>query len=93
MTSLATLCGKELRDLSRNRSVRLLILFLAAVVVLSVLVAAADFRAKTADYNSYLQALTPPAAVPSPRRPRNYSRCRCSARAWNTWKSLAASSP
>lgn len=58
MTSLATLCGKELRDLSRNRSVRLLILFLAAVVVLSVLVAAADFRAKTADYTSYLQALT-----------------------------------
>lgn len=57
MTNLATLCGKELRDLSRNRSVRLLILFLAVVVVLSVLVAAADFRAKTADYTSYLAAL------------------------------------
>ena len=57
MTRLATLCGKELRDISRNRSVRLLIIFLAAVVVLSVLVAAADFRAKTADYNNYLQAL------------------------------------
>jgi len=57
MTSLVTLCGKELRDLSRNRSVRLLIIFLAVVVVLSVLVAAADFRVKTADYNSYLAAL------------------------------------
>ncbi|MCB5283360.1 MAG: ABC transporter permease subunit [Arthrobacter sp.] len=57
MTSLITLCGKELRDLSRNRSVQLLIAFLAVVVVLSVLVAAADFRTKTADYTSYLQAL------------------------------------
>lgn len=57
MTSLLTLCGKEIRDLSRNRSMRLLIAFLALIVVLSVLVAAADFRAKTADYTSYLAAL------------------------------------
>ncbi|ABK05697.1 ABC-type transport system involved in multi-copper enzyme maturation permease component-like protein (plasmid) [Arthrobacter sp. FB24] len=57
MTSLLTLCGKEIRDLSRNRSMRLLITFLALIVVLSVLVAAADFRAKTADYTSYLAAL------------------------------------
>ena len=57
MTSLLTLCGKEIRDLSRHRSMRLLITFLALIVMLSVLVAAADFRAKTADYTSYLAAL------------------------------------
>lgn len=57
MRSIATLCGKELRDLSRSRSVRVLVIFLAAVVVLSVLVASADFRVKIADYNSYLQSV------------------------------------
>lgn len=57
MTRLSVLCGKEVRDLSRNRSVRLLLAFLAVVVVLSVIVAAADFRGKTADYSAYLAAL------------------------------------
>lgn len=51
------LCGKELKDLTRSRALVSLIVFLAAVVMLSVLVAAADFRIKIDDYNNYVAAL------------------------------------
>lgn len=76
------LCGKELKDLARSRALTVLVLFLAAVVLLSVLVAAANYRSRIEDYNNYVAALTlnggsasgpPPELSPLP--------------AWNTWKS------
>ncbi|MDQ6740698.1 MAG: ABC transporter permease [Actinomycetota bacterium] len=57
MTDLLTLGGKELTDLRRNRFMIVLFTFLAVVVVLSVLVASADFRLKIADYHRYVDAL------------------------------------
>ncbi|MFQ4149554.1 ABC transporter permease [Arthrobacter sp. LAPM80] len=58
MTEVLTLAHKEITDLRRNRFMIMLFIFLAAAVVLSVVVAAADFRLKIADYNHYIDALT-----------------------------------
>ncbi|MDP9989211.1 ABC transporter permease subunit [Arthrobacter sp. KFRI-F3372] len=58
MPRLLRICGKELKDLTRSRALTTLVLFLAAVVALSVLVAAADFRIKIGEYNNYVAALT-----------------------------------
>ncbi|POH72499.1 ABC transporter permease [Arthrobacter glacialis] len=58
MTEVLVLARKELTDLRRNRFMVVLFVFLAIAVVLSVVVAAADFRLKIAGYNHYVDALT-----------------------------------
>lgn len=58
MTEVLVLARKEITDLRRNRFMIVLFIFLAVAVVLSVVVAAADFRLKIADYNHYIEALT-----------------------------------
>ncbi|ALO66678.1 polyphenol oxidoreductase [Arthrobacter alpinus] len=58
MTEVLVLARKELTDLRRNRFMLVLFIFLAVAVVLSVVVAAADFRLTIADYNHYVDALT-----------------------------------
>ncbi|MDQ6754898.1 MAG: ABC transporter permease [Actinomycetota bacterium] len=70
MTNLMTLGGKELKDMVRSRFVLVLFLFLAAIVVLSVVVASADFRVKIAGYNHYVDALRAsgsPVTAPPPQ--------------------------
>lgn len=57
MTEMLTLAKKELTELRRNRLLILLFGFLALAVILSVVVASADFRLKIADYRHYLDAL------------------------------------
>lgn len=57
MNNLLTICKKELLDFKRSRFFVLLCVFLAFVMVLSVTVAAADYRGKIADYNLYVSAL------------------------------------
>lgn len=58
MPDALTLCGKELKDLARSRALIVLVPFLAAVVLLSVVVAAANYRIRIDDYNNYVAALT-----------------------------------
>lgn len=70
MTETLTLAHKELTELRRNRFMGVLFAFLAVTVVLSVVVASADFRLKIADYHHYLDALAASgntAAVPAPQ--------------------------
>ena len=69
MAEVAVLCRKELKDLSRSRATAGLLVFLSAVIILSVLVAAADYRVKLAEYTAYADALR--AAGGSPTRPPN----------------------
>ncbi|GAA4659487.1 ABC transporter permease [Arthrobacter cryoconiti] len=57
MTEILTLARKEITDLRRNRFMVVLFAFLAVAVVLSVIVASADFRLKIADYQHYVDAL------------------------------------
>lgn len=57
MTDVLTLARQELTELRRNRFMVVLFAFLAFAVVLSVVVASADFRLKIADYNQYVAAL------------------------------------
>ncbi|MBW4096194.1 MAG: ABC transporter permease subunit [Acidobacteria bacterium] len=57
MTDLLILSQKEITDLRRTKFLVVLFAFLAAVVVLSVVVASADFRIKISDYNQYVTAL------------------------------------
>ena len=69
MAEVGVLCRKELKDLSRSRATAGLLVFLSAVIILSVLVAAADYRVKLAEYTAYADALR--AAGGSPTRPPN----------------------
>jgi len=69
LAEVAVLCRKELKDLSRSRATAGLLVFLSAVIILSVLVAAADYRVKLAEYTAYADALR--AAGGSPTRPPN----------------------
>ena len=57
MTEMLTLARKEITELRRSRFMVVLFAFLAVAVVLSVVVASADFRLKIADYHHYLDAL------------------------------------
>ena len=57
MNSLGVIAKKELKDFTRNRFFLVLFGFLVIVIVLSVVVAALDFRTKIGDYNLYLSAL------------------------------------
>jgi ABC-type transport system involved in multi-copper enzyme maturation permease subunit len=66
MAEVAVLCRKELKDLSRSRAMTMLLAFLAAVIVLSVLVAAADYRVRLAEYNAYAEALKAAGGTPTP---------------------------
>ncbi|WP_154605473.1 ABC transporter permease [Arthrobacter sp. AQ5-05] len=70
MTETLTLAKKELTDLRRSRLLLVLFAFLAVSVILSVVVASADFRLKIADYRHYLDALKAAgstAAAPAPQ--------------------------
>jgi ABC-2 type transport system permease protein len=60
--------GRELMEFRRGRFFPLLLGLLALVMVLSVVVAAADFRIRLADYNAYVEALrqSGSAVVPAP---------------------------
>jgi ABC-type transport system involved in multi-copper enzyme maturation permease subunit len=69
LAEVGVLCRKELKDLSRSRATAGLLVFLSAVIILSVLVAAADYRVKLAEYTAYADALR--AAGGSPTRPPN----------------------
>ncbi|MDJ0313865.1 ABC transporter permease [Arthrobacter sp. H35-D1] len=70
MIEMLTLAKKELTDLRRSRLLLVLFAFLAVAVILSVVVASADFRLKIADYRHYLDALKAAgstAAAPAPQ--------------------------
>jgi ABC-type transport system involved in multi-copper enzyme maturation permease subunit len=66
MAEVGVLCRKELKDLSRSRAIAMLLVFLSAVILLSVLVAAADYRVKLAEYTAYADALKAAGGSPSP---------------------------
>lgn len=66
MAEVGVLCRKELRDLSRSRAIAMLLVFLSAVILLSVLVAAADYRVKLAEYTAYADALKAAGGSPPP---------------------------
>ena len=57
MTSLTTVARKELLDIRRNRFLGALLLFMLAVVIASVVVAAAQFRVTADQYRAYVDAL------------------------------------
>ncbi len=57
MTSTATIAGKELLDLRRNRFLLAVLGFVLLAVVISVVVSATGFRVKLDDYNTYVDAL------------------------------------
>ena len=57
MNNIWTICRKELRDFMRSRNFVLLLVFLVAIMVISMAVSAADFRTKIADYSHYVVAL------------------------------------
>lgn len=70
MTDLTVIAGKELTALRRSRFLLALCAFLTAAVVISVVVASADFRVKLADYHRYVDALTAagsPVTAPAPQ--------------------------
>lgn len=58
MPKALALCGKELKELTRSHTLTAMVLFLAGIVMLSVLVAAADFRVRIDAYNNYVTALS-----------------------------------
>jgi ABC-type transport system involved in multi-copper enzyme maturation permease subunit len=66
MAEVGVLCRKELKDLSRSRAIAMLLVFLSAVILLSVLVAAADYRVKLAEYTAYADALKAAGGSPTP---------------------------
>ena len=66
MAEVGVLCRKELKDLSRSRATAGLLVFLSAVIILSVLVAAADYRVKLAEYTAYADALKAAGGSPTP---------------------------
>ncbi len=67
MNSLLVVCKKELKDFRHSRFLVVLFSFLAIIMIVSVVVASADFRSKIADYNQYIGALRASGSVVTPQ--------------------------
>ncbi|RFA06531.1 polyphenol oxidoreductase [Subtercola boreus] len=72
MNSLRHILGKELTDIRRDRFFMLLLGFLTAIMLLSVVIAALDFRTKMGEYTLYLDTLTKTGSTTIPPAPQLY---------------------
>lgn len=72
MNSLRLIFGKEITDFRRNRLFVFLLGFLTVIMVISVVVAALDFRTKMGDYTLYLDTLKKSGSTVVPPAPQLY---------------------